>query len=492
MFDDWERRTGLFAKPTLPGAPLGKDFPLFAWLLNLIYLALLAVLAPWIVVQMSARGKYRRGLSQKLWGALPRREGDRPCLWLHAVSVGEVLQLRPVVDRLTKRRPDLEIVISVTTTTGHDVARERFPHLSVVYFPLDFSWGVNRALDRIRPDLIGLVELELWPNFLQSAARREIPVLLINGRISERSHRGYRRIRPFVRRMLLSLRLALMQNRVYAERLEELGADPRTLSISGSIKFDNVETERSNPRTRALREALRIGPGERVFIAGSTQPPEEELAIHAWLQARRRHPDLRLILVPRHKERFEEVARLVEEQFRLPLLRRTRTLGDAQGRGGETPGFSGEVTQDAPAIGAAVSSGAPVVLLDTLGELSACWGLATVAFVGGSLTRRGGQNMIEPAGYGAAVLFGPNTANFKDVVELLLVEGAALVVGNQQELTRRLEELLADPDQAQQMGRRAQALVLAQRGATDRTVEAMERLLDESRPTSSAEESRAA
>lgn len=448
---------------------------MFSWCLNLVYLALLAVVSPWLVFRSITQGKYRQGWGQKLWGTVPWCVSQRPRLWLHAVSVGEVLQLGPIVEGLTRQQPDLEFVISVTTSTGYDVARQKYPACRIVYYPLDFSWAVGRALDRIRPTMIALVELELWPNFLLAASERRIPVLLVNGRMSERSFRGYMRIQPLVREMLGSVRRFLVQNETYAARLVELGADRGRMTVTGSIKFDGAETDRDNARTSKLRRLFGLTPGERVFIAGSTQAPEEDAAINAWLAVRQRHPDLRLILVPRHQERFDEVARLVEERFRLPLARRSRmSLPDSSKAA--LAGFD----RSEPLAGRPLdNAGRPVLLLDTLGELSACWGLADVAFVGGSFTQRGGQNMIEPAGYGAVVLLGPNTWNFKDVVELLLGQEAAFVVRDPSELTQRLDRVLSDPTEAQEVGRRAAALVAKQRGATARTLDLLGATLTE-------------
>lgn len=436
---------------------------MLAWLLNLAYVCLLAVVSPVILYRVIVRGKYRTGWGQKLLGRVPCRAGDRDCLWLHAVSVGEVLQLEPVLAALAARDPALEIVISTTTPTGFDLAQKRYSGRQIVYFPLDFSWAVNVAIERINPTAIALVELELWPNFILAAAKRGIPLILVNGRIGERSFRGYRTLKPLVRTILQKFDVLAVQSDDYARRLVALGADPGHIHVTGSIKFDRVETDRGNLRTRELGRILGIRSGDTVFIAGSTQEPEERYAIESCLKLRGTFPNLRLILVPRHKERFEEVARLVEQGYRLPLLRRSR-IGEASLAGGHLqPG-------DKPA-------NRPILLLDTLGELSACWGLAQIAFVGGSLTQRGGQNMIEPAGFGTALLFGPNTWNFKDVVELLLARDAAIVVHGADELTARLEELLSDPARCTALGQRAQQLVAAQRGATARTVELIVRLL---------------
>ena len=390
------------------------------WILNLAYVVLLLAVSPVLLYRAIVLGKYREGWKQKLLGLLPVRSSREPCLWFHAVSVGEVLQLQTIVRELEAKLPGHEFVITTTTTTGHVVATKQFPQHRVCYFPLDFSWSVRQAIRRVRPAAIVLVELELWPNFILAASRAGIPLILVNGRISEQSYHGYRQVRPLMKQLVQRFAGLLVQNETYAKRLVDLGAPKDRITITGSIKFDRIETDRGNPKTRELRESFGIRAGETVFIAGSTQAPEEEFALETWLTLRRDYPQLRLILVPRHKERFDEVARLVNDR-RLPLIRRSRisTTCPRCGRGPEWGDPTGECAQP------------PVLLLDTLGELAACWGLADIAFVGGSLTNRGGQNMIEPAAYGAAVLFGPNTDNFRDVVEALLSRRAARVVTDQ-------------------------------------------------------------
>lgn len=412
------------------------------WFLNFAYAALLLLVSPVLLYRRWVHGKYRDGWSEKLWGRLPERDGSRPCVWLHAVSVGEVLQLRPVMQLLAAQRPDWDFVITTTTRTGLDVAKKEFAQHTVCYCPLDFSWAVRRAIARLKPSAIVLVELELWPNLVLTAQRLGVPLALINGRVSEKSFRGYRRIRPLIARLLRCFDLIAAQNREYADRLLALGAPNERLQVTGSIKFDGVQLDRANSRTAELRQFFGLRNGEKVFIAGSTQDPEESFALDAWQSLRNEFPDLRLILVPRHKERFEDVAALVTSRG-LTLQRRSnaaRSTGD-------------------------------VWLLDTLGELGACWGLADIAFVGGSLTQRGGQNMLEPAAYGAAVLFGPNTWNFRDIVEQLLARDAACVVRSADELTAAVGSLLRDSETAGELGRRASSFVATQQGAAARTVD---------------------
>tara|TARA_R110002095_G_scaffold105964_7_gene92758 strand:+ start:23724 stop:24989 length:1266 start_codon:yes stop_codon:yes gene_type:complete len=398
--------------------------------------------------------KYRSGLDQKLLGSLPVRDSSEPCFWFHAVSVGEVLQLPPLLEELAAQNPEVEFVISTTTHTGYAVAKEKFPQHCICYFPLDFSWAVSRALRRIQPTAVFLVEMELWPNFVLAADQLKIPVSIINGRLSENSFRGYQKIRALVGPLLNRLHLIAVQTETYAERFANLRGNSEGIHVTGSIKFDGIQVERDDPLTDELRNTFQLKTSETILVVGSTQSPEERIALDVYLEARKRFPQLRLILVPRHQERFEEVAGLVK-RYGLPLIRRSH-----------------QSREDVGSVLPFSTSGQPAIcLLDTLGELKACWGLAAFAFVGGSLTKRGGQNMIEPAGFGAALMFGPNTWNFKDVVDALIQHRAATVVQDQGELLDTLVDWLEDPESARKQGVRAQTFVLNQRGATSRTVE---------------------
>lgn len=428
---------------------------MIGWALNLVYLGLLAVFSPLLVFRAFWQGKYRQGWGEKFLGRCAVRTTSGPAIWLHAVSVGEVLILRTILPKLREAVPGCEIWISSTTHTGHAVACEKYPDCQVIYFPLDFTWAVKQALKRVRPSLIVLVELELWPNFIREASTRSIPLVLINGRMSERSFRGYRRIRWLMRGLWQGFAKIAVQTEEYRRRLAELGAPENRLVVTGSTKYDGLETDRRNLRTQEIRQGFGLRDDEIVFMAGSTQSPEEAYAIETWLALRARHPQLRLVLVPRHQERFEEVAALVESRG-LPLVRRSQIKAGNRLTPSDSLGERG---------------GPAVLLLDTLGELGAAWGLADIAFVGGSLTPRGGQNMIEPAAYAAAVLFGPNTGNFRQVVELLLSERAAQVVRSPEDLTRQVGELLKNSDLARNLGAKAQQLVMQQQGATARTVQ---------------------
>lgn len=417
------------------------------WLLNLIYGCLLLLLSPVILWRCLRHRRYRQGWREKLFGRLPVDNADsRPVVWFHAVSVGEVLQLQKVVERFCDQTRDrYRLLITSSTDTGYELAVNRFPKCTVSWFPLDFSWAVSRALRRVQPQMVVLTELELWPNFLMTCRRRNITTALINGRMSDRSFRGYSRIRLLLRPLLSHFKVVAAQTTEYADRLKQLGARDDVTFASGSVKFDGVTCSRSNAETVQLHRLFRIRDADVVLIAGSTQFPEEQSAVDVWKHLRLMFPELRLILVPRHRERFDEVAAMVLSSG-CQLVRRSKL----------SPGDS--VPREA------------VMLLDTIGELSACWGLADIAFVGGSFGKRGGQNMLEPAAYGAAVMFGPNTWNFREIVSQLLNAGAAVCLQQPEDMQPKVRQLLIDADLRKQFGLAAQQFVLSQQGAVERTV----------------------
>ncbi len=422
------------------------------YLLDAFYLLLLAIFSPWLLYKALTTGKYRRGLWRKLTGRAWLRTGSEPCVWFHGVSVGEIHLLRPIVACFRQRHPDWICVISTTTDTGYDEARKRFPDMPVFFWPFDFSWAVGRALGRVRPNLIVLAEGELWPNFLTAAREQGVRVAVVNGRLSPRSFRRYRRLGRITRRLLARLDLLIVQTEDYARCFRRLGVAPERVRVAGSVKYDGVESNRQNSRTGELRRLFGIGDDEPVWVAGSTQEPEESLALAIYQRLKPTLPSLRLILVPRQKERFDAVAALVE-RFGCPLARRSQLREPATDR-------------------------RAVIVVDTIGELGAVWGLADVAFVGGSLDgHRGGQNMIEPAAYGAAVLFGPHVWNFRDTAERLVRAGAALQVQDADSLGETIRQLLADAGRRERLGRAAQELVQTQQGATERTLDFLEPLL---------------
>jgi 3-deoxy-D-manno-octulosonic-acid transferase len=423
------------------------------WLLNVAYLLVLFILSPWLLYKALTTGKYRRGVWCKLTGSVhaPRStlHPSQPVAWFHGVSVGEIHLLRQVVAAFRRRHPDWLCVVSTTTDTGFDEARNRFPDLPVIFFPFDFSWAVGRALRRVKPALIILAESELWPNFLHAAKKQGVPVAVINGRMSPRSLRRHQRLGLLARWLFHPVDLFAMQTDDYAAAVRTLGVAPARVHVTGSVKYDGVATDRHNGRTEELRRLFEVKADDLIWVAGSTQAPEEEIALAIFQRLRPIHPNLRLFLVPRQKDRFDEVARLLERSG-LPFERRS--------------------TLHAPR--------STLVLVDTIGELGALWGLADVAFVGGSLDgRRGGQNMIEPAAYGAAVTFGPHVWNFRDTATRLVAENAAIQVTDAAGLEAAIGGLLANADARQRLGAAAQQFVLRQQGATERTMDLLDGLI---------------
>ncbi|MBL8820495.1 MAG: 3-deoxy-D-manno-octulosonic acid transferase [Planctomyces sp.] len=437
------------------------------WCLNFAYLLLLVLLSPVVVWRMLRHGRYRRGLREKLLGTgppfLPTQSVSgltKPTVWFHAVSVGEVVQLEKVVAGFTQQTCGrFQIVVTTSTDTGYDLALKRFGEHTVTWFPLDFSWSVNAALERIRPVMLVLMELEIWPNLIRQCHQSAIPVVVVNARMSDRSVRGYRRIRRWIAPVISRISRIAAQSNEYAERLIELGASRESTTVTGSIKFDGVAMDRGQLKTMQLRQMFGLADTEIVFMAGSTQDPEEALALDVWTALRNQWPELRLILVPRHRERFEAVASLVQSRD-IPLLRRSQC----------------DASESQSLLN--IKAARPVILLDTIGELGACWGLADLAFVGGSFGNRGGQNMIEPAAYGAVILFGPNTSNFRDVVAAFRKAQACIEVSEPAQLQPTIERLLQDAKKRSELGRRAQDVVQQQQGATRRTVDLLVEMVD--------------
>lgn len=459
---------------------------LLTWLLNAAYAALLLVLSPVIAWQAWRTGKYREGYREKLLGLVPERTGGRCCVWLHAVSVGEVNLLATMIGELGRVRPEWELVISTTTKTGYELATKKYggDH-AVFYCPLDFSWATRCAVRRVRPDLLVLAELELWPNLIASAKADGARVAIINGRLSDSSYRGYSCAGWLVRRVLGLVDLVAAQDDATAERFLKLGA--ATVATTGSLKYDGAETDRGNPRSRELARLLRlpdaglktprvvvtgeapdrtlqITPRPIVWIAGSTQAPEEQLCLDVFKEVLRLHPCLRLVLVPRHPERFAEVEALLQQSgIRYAVRSRITEKQTDEKQTDEKPSaerFS-------------------VLLVDTVGELGAWWGVADLGLVGGSFGSRGGQNMIEPAAYGVATCFGPYTRNFRDIVASLKAADGVREVGDGAALQRFVLDCLEYPATMTALGNRAKRFVATQLGATSRTAGLLESLVAE-------------
>ena len=418
----------------------------------IIYNAVLAIgfilALPWFLWKGRATGKYLRTFRERM-GRLPvylNMDGDRS-IWIHAVSVGEVLATRPLIPALKQRYPNHQVYLSTTTMTGNEVAQKSMRGVEgFFYAPFDFPGPVKRVLATLNPSLLVIMETEIWPNLIHQAHRRGTRIAIVNGRISPKSFAGYRRIRGFLRGVLAEVDVFLMQGEAHAERIRELGAPAERVRVTGNLKFDAVEAERTPERLARIiaGESPRHRP---LWVAGSTMAGEEELILQAYRYVSERVPHAGLVIAPRHPERFAEVPALVESAgFR--CVRRT-TLDPGAWRDGD------------------------VVLLDTLGELIQVYSLATVVFVGGSLVPSGGHNILEPAVAGKPVIVGPHMENFQEIAEKFRAEGAMVQVASAEELALEVTSLLTDEARRRSLGEKAKSLVDRNRGAVRNTIDGL-------------------
>lgn len=423
----------------------------------LLYSALLAlaalVSAPWWLFKMLTQGKYRAGLAERL-GRVPSRVrsgAERRTVWIHAVSVGEALAIQGLVERLRLGGVVERVVVSTTTSTGQKLARERFGEENVFYFPIDFKFAIRSYLRVLRPSVVVMAETEFWPNFLHEAASQGAHVMVVNARISDRSLPRYRQCRNLLSSVLANVRMFLAQSSEDARRLREIGAAPERVSVSGNLKFD-AKPPAEVPFVAELREAVaqaKLGP---VVVAGSTVEGEESIVLESFRALAAKHANALLVLAPRHKERFDTTAALVQNSG-LAYSRRSATGASQILPGG-------------------------VLLLDSIGELASVYSLANVAIVGGSFAPRGGHNILEPAYYAVATVIGPHTENFRDIVTLFAREEAVEIV-NAEQLTPSLLALIDDDAKRERLGARAQQVLCSQQGATERTAQAIEAAMKE-------------
>jgi 3-deoxy-D-manno-octulosonic-acid transferase len=420
----------------------------------LLYSALLTVAtlisAPWWLVQMARLGKYRAGLSERL-GRVPDRvvrKNVGPVVWIHAVSVGEALAISELVARLRARMPNARVVVSTTTQTGQKIAAERFGAENVFYFPLDFAFAIRPYLRILKPEVVVLAETEFWPNFIRLVHASGARIVVTNARISDRSFPRYRQFKALMRPVLSNIDAFLTQSKTDAERLIAIGAPEERVHVAGNLKFEVRPPDTSAGFVRNLTTAIEKNSISPVIVAGSTVDGEEPMILDAFRAIVSAFPAALLVLAPRHKERFEGIAALLNSSG-IKFVRRSTIPAESLG----------------------IQPGS-VLLLDSIGELAALYSVADIAFVGGSLVPRGGHNILEPAYFGKTIVVGPHTENFRDIVSYFTAEDAVLIC-EPSELADRWIALLREPGVRMAFGKRAREVFQQRSGATERTVKAV-------------------
>ncbi len=449
-------------------------------LYDLFYVFALALGWPWLLWRRLRRGPGSLSFRERL-GNVPSRPVAAQCVWLHGVSLGEINATRTLVAELRRRAPETVVVVSSTTATGLTRARELYPNLAVFRFPLDLSPVLTRVFDRVRPSTIVLLELEVWPNLIEVARRRGVPVVIANGRVTAgRTLRafGWPVLRQVAARMMRGVRWIGAQDETYAARFMQLGALPERVEVVGSLKYDAADLADAVAGQEQLAADLGLSDCEPLWVAGSTGPGEEAILLEAYARLLERRPDLRLAIIPRRPERFDEVAQIVASAgftcvrrsgrpAPAPLVEAARRLA---------PPHAAQL--DAPASG--VDSRPAVLLGDTMGELRKFYGLATIVFVGRSLVPMGGSDVMEVAGLAKPALVGPHTENFAEAVALLRGAGGCRVVADGDALRVAAAELLSDESARARMGVAAREVIASRRGATERTVDRILELADRS------------
>ncbi len=422
---------------------------------NLALLTGLIASAPWWLWRMATAHKYRDGLRERL-GKVPAwlrsKSAERPVIWLHAVSVGEVLAISRLIAELDSALPKMQVLISTTTRSGQNLARERFGANRVFYCPLDLPWAVRAYLGAVGPRMLVLAETEFWPNLLSGCFRGKIPVAVVNARISDRSWPRYRQLRWFWQPLLSRISRVLAQSETDAERLNAIGCLVERVSVVGNLKFD-IRAAQEAEATRLLKA---LGPGLRYVVAGSTLEGEEAALLEAWPRTLEADSQLAMVLAPRHPERFAAVAALLQKSgFRW---------------------IERSFWKNRPAEQIEPVSAGQIILLDTIGELASIYSIAAVAFVGGSLFPTGGHNPLEPAQFGVPILVGPYYANFRSITADLIAH-EAVRIATREELAVALIDVLSDRKEAAALGARAKQVFDAQAGATARAVDAIQELI---------------
>lgn len=421
---------------------------------NLFIYFLFPLILPYLILKSIKRKGSLSGISER-FGYYPDISiGNKKVIWIHAVSVGEVIASIPLLLELKSRYPDNSLIMSTVTETGRATAINKIPFLNaIIYFPFDFAFSVNKAIDTIRPNIFIMLETEIWPNFLRALKRKNIPAILINGRISDRSYKRYLSARFFIKEVLKNISAFGMQSADDTERIINMGADKEKVVRTGNLKFEHEIIDVSSDSVKRLKGSLNIIENKDIIIAGSTHRGEDEEIIKAYLTISKATQELPLLIIaPRHLDRLTEIEDILK-RYNFSFIRKTMIKKEE------------------------ASSKYSVILLDTIGELSALYSIATVVFVGGSLVPVGGHNILEPALYKKPILFGLYMHNFKEIAEGFKSKKAAIEITNSDEMAKEIINILNNPDIGMELGERGFSVIVENKGALEKSIGLIGRFL---------------
>ena len=434
-----------------------KSHPMY-WLYNILLLIYWATLIPMLIYRLIHEEGFYQRIKQSI-GFLPEelkeKISNRHAIWVHAASVGEIVAASPIVREMRKNHPDEVIIVSVVTATGFRMAHQIIKGADgILYFPLDLPYFTNRILTIVNPQAIVLVETEIWPNFLRIAADKHIPVMMMNGRISQRSAVRYRLITFFTRRVLSTIRMFCMQSYIDAQYIIAIGADPNKVIVTGNTKYDQTYGIVTEEEKKRFLHELGFDEGSPIMIAGSTHRGENSPVYKAFVKIRDHFPEAKLIIAPRY---IYQADLIVDEGIKhgVTMVKRSDMMA-----------------------GKAIRSAYDGVILDTIGELGRVYSLGDLIFVGGSLAHIGGHNILEPAAHGKPIVVGPNMFNFVEIFELLSRHGACFMVNNEDEFIETCLDILVNPDRAEAMKRNCIAVVQENQGATRKNLDKLQEMLE--------------
>lgn len=429
-------------------------------ILDALYTLILTLASPFLIFKIITNERYRIGFVQRFGFSLKKRTNKKKCIWIHGSSVGEILTARAIINRIEEIYPDFDICISAWTNTGKDVAEKNFNGKNIFFFPVDLSFIIKNVFKKIRPDYIILIELEVWPNFFITASKLNIPIILINGRISNKSVKLYQ----WLFFLSKSFNKSIINNTIYcartdddAARFAELGIEKKNISVTGTMKYDNIETKINETVKKGFQNLFQISRDDIILVGGSTRNGEEEILINTFKVLKKEFSKLRLIIVPRHVERTNEIVQLIEKNGFFAIKKSFIQNDD--------PTLKDKATNS-------------IIVVDTTGELFNVYSIADCVFVGGSMFPFGGQNVMEPAGLAKPIVFGSHMFNFAEETKMLLENDAAEMAKDKDDLLNKIKFLLSNTESANLMGMRAQKVVLENKGATDRNINILKNIFN--------------